>query len=431
MKIILENIRCFDGVKRIPIKPLTLLVGENSSGKSTFLSAISAISNQETFPFRTNFNQPPFELGSFDTIATYKGGKYGRAKDFSLGFESTDSKNRYQETKATYISDLGQPRLKKLYTKHYMGEASIEIFREKQKYFSLNAKFSENDFRFSYDKIYFQDDSELNNIAFLIYQTIMREERKREKENENEMKSGFSQYFSSLRAIFDNIFITKSIAIAPIRTKPKRTYDQIIDDFNPEGGHIPYLLAKIFIDQSLSDEKQILLESLENFGVESGLYNKIDVKQFGDKLSDPFQISAKIFRRFVNLLDVGYGVSQSLPIIVESIISKDKMLLLQQPEVHLHPRAQAALGTFFVNLLKNGAKNVIIETHSDFIIDRIRYEVSKGNINPDLVSILFFDRQEYETTFYALNLDLKGNILNAPPNYREFFLHEESNLLSR
>jgi predicted ATPase len=73
----------------------------------------------------------------------------------------------------------------------------------------------------------------------------------------------------------------------------------------------------------------------------------------------------------------------------------------------------------------------LIETHSDFLVDRVRQEVAKGTISPDKVMILFFDRSKFETTIYPITLDRLGNIENAPLHYREFFLQEEENLFTR
>jgi predicted ATPase len=134
----------------------------------------------------------------------------------------------------------------------------------------------------------------------------------------------------------------------------------------------------------------------------------------------------------VNLAHVGYGVSQSLPVIVESVLApKSKTLLLQQPEVHLHPRAQAALGSLFADLAKSGPNNFVIETHSDYLVDRVRIEVSEGRLDPERVQILFFERAGLGTTIYPLRMDASGNVLNPPPTFRDFFLREELRLLSR
>src|SRR5215467_4481551 len=88
IELTLENVRSFSGKHVIPIRPLTLLVGENSSGKSTILAAVSTASDAAYFPFRPRFNEPPYGLGSFDTIASFKG--TASAPFFSIGFVNRD-----------------------------------------------------------------------------------------------------------------------------------------------------------------------------------------------------------------------------------------------------------------------------------------------------------------------------------------------------
>jgi len=125
-------------------------------------------------------------------------------------------------------------------------------------------------------------------------------------------------------------------------------------------------------------------------------------------------------------------VSQSLPIIVESVLAAPSTrLLVQQPEVHLHPKAQAALGTFLVDMVRDGKRQFVVETHSDYILDRIRQEVAEGKLPAESVVFIFLDKPHIETNIFHLHLDKSGNILNAPASYRRFFLEEEINLLNR
>ena len=97
-----------------------------------------------------------------------------------------------------------------------------------------------------------------------------------------------------------------------------------------------------------------------------------------------------------NLVDVGYGVSQSLPVLTELLSDNaPSTYLLQQPEVHLHPTAQAALGSLFCNIAAKGVQ-MLVETHSDYLLDRIRMDVRDGKgeptLKPEDVSILYFER---------------------------------------
>jgi predicted ATPase len=173
-------------------------------------------------------------------------------------------------------------------------------------------------------------------------------------------------------------------------------------------------------------------EALKAFGKESGLFNAVDVKKLGQKITDPFQLRVSSIGPSVNLVDVGYGISQSLPIVVQSVLGSTKqVLLLQQPEVHLHPRAQAALGTFFADLVANQGRVILVETHSDYLVDRVRQEVARGTIAKDKVSILFFDKPQLETTVHEITVDEHGNVENCPPEYRKFFLEEEMRHFNR
>ena len=175
-----------------------------------------------------------------------------------------------------------------------------------------------------------------------------------------------------------------------------------------------------------------LKEDLEQFGQQSGLFDEIYIRQLGKTGSEPFQIQVRKSgskrrkgpRR--NLTDVGYGVSQVLPIATELLRSSGASLyLLQQPEVHLHPSAQAALGDLFCSVARN-RRQLIVETHSDYLIDRVRMAVRDGStrLSPRDISILFFERTGLDVQIHSLRIDKEGNLLNAPPGYRRFFMEE-------
>ena len=86
-KLILENVRSLGDRQEIPLAPLTMLVGENSSGKSTFLAATRIAWDLGEGRRVVDFNEDPFRLGAYEQIATYRGGRAGRAKSFSIGQE--------------------------------------------------------------------------------------------------------------------------------------------------------------------------------------------------------------------------------------------------------------------------------------------------------------------------------------------------------
>jgi len=148
----------------------------------------------------------------------------------------------------------------------------------------------------------------------------------------------------------------------------------------------------------------------------------------------PFQIKVKEFdglvptteKAYRNLTDVGYGVSQALPILIE-LFRHDapERFLLQQPEVHLHPSAQAALGSLFCDIAASGHQ-LVVETHSDYLIDRVRMDVRDRTtkLGPEDVSILYFEPGALDVNIYSITVDQLGNVLETPPSYGEFFMRE-------
>ena len=173
-----------------------------------------------------------------------------------------------------------------------------------------------------------------------------------------------------------------------------------------------------------------LREALQRFGKDAGLFDEITVKPLG-KQSGPFQLQIRRFDGHTkgpqrNLIDVGYGVSQVLPVVTELLrLDAPPMFLLQQPEVHLHPSAQAALGSLFCRIAA-WDRQIVIETHSDHLLDRVRMDVrdGAGALKPEDVSILYFERQRLDVRIHSLRIDEDGNILDAPPGYRRFFMDE-------
>ncbi len=117
-----------------------------------------------------------------------------------------------------------------------------------------------------------------------------------------------------------------------------------------------------------------------------------------------------------------------LPILTE-LLNPDPdapdLFLLQQPEVHLHPSAQAALGSLFCSVAEKG-RQIFVETHSDYLLDRVRMDIrdKKTTLKPEDVSILFFELAEQNVNIHSLRLDGLGNVLDTPPAYGRFFMEE-------
>jgi hypothetical protein len=225
--------------------------------------------------------------------------------------------------------------------------------------------------------------------------------------------------------------VRRTFASAPVRTQPLRTYTPSEVVASSEGSHVPLEMARQKI--SSPEEWKSVHERLSDFGKHSGLFDDIDIRRLGKHDGDPFQVLVRTKGPPFNLVDVGYGVSQALPIIyqLEKQATDYTAFLLQQPEVHLHPRAQAELGSLIARLSARRKQNALymVETHSDYIIDRVRMQVAAGTLDHRFVTIIFFERLKHEVRAHNIYITEKGDILNPPENFRSFFLEEHSRLL--
>lgn len=119
-----------------------------------------------------------------------------------------------------------------------------------------------------------------------------------------------------------------------------------------------------------------------------------------------------------SLDDVGFGISQFLPIIVADLqIGDQSTLFVSQPEIHLHPSVQAEFGSYMVNQIKSAKKNYIIETHSEYLLNRMRLAIVKGEIPKDDVKVYYFQNDGVDVHTHCLEFTTDGRILNAPGDF--------------
>jgi len=417
-----EGIRCFSEPQDALIRPITLLVGENSSGKTTFLAlyriAYAIANSMQTVPL---FNEPPFSLGAYDQIATHRAGHKGTAESFSVTIRVGDGAG-FSSLRHEYASHGGQPapRIRRL----EVGDLVIQHTERVGKPPLILISGSKRKARFPFAP--FLDGATQDPPT--LWGSLMAPEIEKAGGAGVFTRSDWESIDRALRSIQQE-FRRRPYAIAPIRTSPLRTYDPIGAAPNPEGSHVPMLLASLS-RSSNQGEWAKLRSALKEFGIKSGLFEGIGIVDKGKKESDPFQVGVKTGGPTFNLIDVGYGVSQSLPILVDTLLraSPFQTFLLQQPEVHLHPKAQAELGSFFARQA-DARRRFLIETHSDYLVDRIRMEVRRKVLTAEDVSLLYFERGKSGTTIHNLELDANGGIINPPPGFRQFFLNEERELL--
>lgn len=432
-RLTLKNYRCFRHEQTVRLAPLTLLVGENSTGKTSFLALIKAlwdVAHRHRVP---NFKEEPYDLGSFDEIAHYRG-RGGRAASFEAGFAYTPRPEQTADFHVVFERGGTAPvpvkrRLanldKDVWIEHDMPVSGDHTLR----YGTPRGSWQWDIPRESPDGFLIEVDP-LAPMCMLLTDLSFRPARSNtdaERPNRVDLKSVLHL------AIFEDPFNPALYAGAPVRSKPHRTYDPARVARDSEGDYIPMYLANEYFE----DKKRwgSLKERLEAFGQQAGLFDEISIKPLG-KQSGPFQVQVRRFTSRAkgperNLIDVGYGVSQVLPVITE-LLRPDTppMFLLQQPEVHLHPSAQAALGSLFCDVA-GPKRQLIVETHSDHLIDRVRMDVRDGEtkLKPNDVSILYFERKGLHVSIHSLGIDPDGNITGAPAGYRQFFMEETTRSL--
>ena len=136
-------------------------------------------------------------------------------------------------------------------------------------------------------------------------------------------------------------------------------------------------------------------------------------------------------RDLVNLADVGFGTAQALPVIVALWAAKPgDTVYIEQPELHLHPRAQATLASVLANAAKRGVR-VIAETHSSLLLLGIQTVVAEGKLRPDLVKLHWFTRSEKDgaTTVSSTDLDRNGAFGDWPEDFDDVALDSQQRYL--
>lgn len=223
--------------------------------------------------------------------------------------------------------------------------------------------------------------------------------------------------------------VADMVWLAPIRTRSRRTYESYKIEFSAEGSHTPYLIRELLSNKKAAKD---FSNFMGKFGRDSGLFEGLGVKNLGRGALTPFQLKVSLTGAEFNIANVGYGVSQVLPVAVELFArTRSCWFAIQQPEVHLHPKAQVALGEMFFALAASEEKKFLIETHSDYTIDSFRLSYGAKNVKKKPESqILFFERGREGNTLQAIDILENGEISEKQAkSFREFFIAHEMNLL--
>ena len=423
----MEEVRCFAERQQFDIRPLTFLVGENSTGKTTMLACFQVLADYLNRG-EIDFNTQPYSMGIFRDIVRNSRKK---EKAFKLGFTFEGDSEDVEYTVAFVQKRDGfEPAIKSMTLKFTDGEIVFkrgETGKDGVRLTDFDATKNQYHIEMSDG---FPPFFRFSPFFIHIWMSMLKGKGKHALEKYLKKKDMDKNDLGMMSAI-------SAFSTSPIRSRPKRTYDPTREFNDPEGSDVPMRLMRT---QARKKERwEGLKQKLVEFGRRSGLFENIEIKNLSGSMGDPFQLKVKVRGPNANIIDVGYGVSQILPILVQILdadISRPHIyrdarttFLLQQPEVHLHPKAQAQLSSLFAELASRGKQLFIVETHSDYLIDRARIEIRRGTISPKDVSLIYLEPKGRVVHVHNIRFDKMANMLNVPPHYGKFFLQETDRLM--
>jgi hypothetical protein len=308
-RLYLDNYRGFKN-QFIEIHDVNFMVGENSTGKSSVLLAINTVFNRN-FWSHLDFSVTEGQGYSFDDLvsAEAKDKSYFR---FGYIFDNSETASFLFE----FINDSGKPVLSK----------AIFSIDEQAYYFNI----SMNKDIITYLTI------EKGELSFDVFSSssewkLLESVKLSQPVTPSSLMTACMAIKGKNTPVVLPIPAQNTSFTAPIRSKPRKTYDEPATPITSEGGHIPYLLRKLFNENGTK-----LRKSLNEFGKQSGLFNDIVIKEYGDGFDDaPFRMNfvlgtpteptgegSPLAKTPINIVNIGYGVSQVFPVLFEVFTGK-------------------------------------------------------------------------------------------------------------
>ncbi len=402
--------------QRIEIRPLTILAGANSSGKSSFIQPLLLLKqtlNATYDPGPLKLDGPNVSFSSIHQILSRSGSRKG-VDSFGVTIEMPERRSLCTVFKTgehggfvvdqTDLVDGDERR--SLREGMSQTEISQLIPAEKRENDLERGGFCwqvvRNGFMFNLALVSQEDPLLIVSHAF--------------------PQSGVWQYL-----------ISNLIHVPGIRGNPERTYGRTAVGGVFSGTFEPYVASIVHSWQSQTSDS---LQRLNGYLQRLGLSQQVSARQVNDtnfKILVPRRPERRPgdTRDLVNIADVGFGVSQILPVLVALLAAEPEgTVYLEQPELHLHPKAQRALAWVLADAAKRGVR-VIAETHSSLLLEGIQTLVAKGELDPSLVKLHWFHRNPKTgfSTVKSADLDENGAFGDWPVDFDEVALESEGDYL--
>lgn len=436
-KISLSNFKAFQKMDDLEIRNLTVVVGRNSCGKSSLMQSLLLL------------KQTLESQNSTQLCLDGKYLKFSNLKELSFGLPAINTakigyelfiSNENEHISGTVKIGFKNKKKEDLYIPQ-LSEYSVEFEKDGEDVFtsftSITKSKAKTIFKNFINHFEKMEEGELKSIkilfhkflpefAQLTFERITSEDKKESKEikipffatmdEEMEINSLLNTELKNLRYL------------SPIRATPERAYvhySQDVTSLNEDGSNSAHILwSKRSQKVKWKNQTQKLAEAVNKCIETIGLSQEISPDKVGDII---YKVGIKESSSGTNvsLADVGFGYSQVIPIILLGLLnSQDNLMLIEQPEIHLHPSSAGNLADLFLGFIEDN-KRFIIETHSQEFINKLRLRVIQ---NPELkkkINIVFVEQKNGAPSIVKqFEIDEKGMF----PEWPDGFIDESEKL---
>lgn len=446
----LDNFKRFKHESLELDKPITLLYGENSSGKSSILKGLAAL--LQTFSFSRNKHEPFVTQGEYANLGIFKDYVHNHDTSNKITISITTEPTHWSSIldqvsgkTGTYVTKLcydrspytEQARIYSIEVIAVSNEGACrEILKlkraETKSYYTLTTN---PDVLFRAANMYGSKVASSKDIK----RTAALKTKLYYTEGFNfTLASGKKEDLATYKIRLMDRFIWVLFDLpdnykylGPLRSSPSRSYtlSAASSDVGARGENTPSVIS-------------YLKRSSESLKKNKEAYRKI--QQWVDLLFPGRSIAVEDYEELVKLKvkrggvadsiqDVGFGFSQILPIIVQAAaLNQTQSMIIEQPELHLHPRAQVAFSQFLVEACREG-KRFIIETHSEHILRGLQLAISDNSIDPsvgitkDDLRVYYFP-SEPDARAFEIKINDSGELVDGWPSG---FFDESYNLTKK
>ncbi len=233
-------------------------------------------------------------------------------------------------------------------------------------------------------------------------------------------------FLTDFQLAFENLF-GRLYYLGPLRDYPRRQYSSAgahPADMGERGEKvIDAMLASRLRGDKITRGKGRKKLSLEQYTAhwlkELGLISDFKVVTVAEG-SNLYQVKVRKtpHSEWVLITDVGFGISQILPVIVLCYyVPPGSTVILEQPEIHLHPSVQSGLADIFIDAVTNRGIQLIIESHSEHLLRRLQRRIAEEVLPPDALALYFCRYEDQASHLDRLEVDQHGNITNWPQDF--------------